>query len=611
MQLQIQQAIHQLEVGAGKRYLRYFLLVLLVLGVAFLYDFRAWKNFSTPEAMDSAQLARNIAEGKGYTTLFIRPLSLALVQEHNEAKSVQAAPDAVPDFARIRASHPDLANPPVYPVVLAGLMKLLPFQFSTDLKSFMWSYNGAFWRYQPDFFIAVFNELLLLGVVVLTFFIGKKLFEPRVGVLAGGLVFGCDLLWRFSGSGLSTMLLILIFLGLTWCLAEIEELAREPRARAYQILWRAAAAGALTGLGALTRYAFGWTILPVVVFLILFSGRKKALNALAAFAVFAVLLGPWVVRNVSVCGAPFGTAGFAIFAGTPLSPQSQLERALQPDLFGALSARLYWHKLMTNLGALLQNDLPTLGGSWVSILFLAGLLLGFHRLSVRRMRYFLLMCLATFLVVQALGRTQLSDESPVVNSENMLVLAVPLVFIFGAAFFFILMDQMDLPARVMRYAVIAAFVVLSCLPMLFALWYRTSPVAYPPYYPPDIQKASGWMRPEELMMSDAPWAVAWYGHRQCAWLTLDAQDDFFSLNDNLKPVSGLYLTARTLDDRLVSDCLRAGTNSWGHFALRVLTAAQLPAGFPLQHSPSGSAALETGFFLTDGDRWKIGKTTGE
>ncbi len=28
--------------------------------------------------MDSAQLARNIADGKGYTTLFIRPFSLYL-----------------------------------------------------------------------------------------------------------------------------------------------------------------------------------------------------------------------------------------------------------------------------------------------------------------------------------------------------------------------------------------------------------------------------------------------------------------------------------------------------------------------------------------------------
>ena len=57
-----------------------------MLALVVLYNLRAYRNFSTPEAMDSAQLARNIADGKGYTTLFIRPLSLYLVQENNEAR---------------------------------------------------------------------------------------------------------------------------------------------------------------------------------------------------------------------------------------------------------------------------------------------------------------------------------------------------------------------------------------------------------------------------------------------------------------------------------------------------------------------------------------------
>ena len=47
-------------------------------------------------------------------------------------------------------------------------------------------------------------------------------------------------------------------------------------------------------------------------------------------------------------------------------------------------------------------------------------------------------------------------------------------------------------------------------------------------------------------MSDIPWAVAWYGQRQCVWLTLkctpDAKDpstreDFFAINDYQKPIN--------------------------------------------------------------------------
>ena len=49
--------------------------------------------------------------------------------------------------------------------------------------------------------------------------------------LSALLVLGCALLWRFSVSGLSTLLLMVIFLGLTWCMLKIEELAREPQPR--------------------------------------------------------------------------------------------------------------------------------------------------------------------------------------------------------------------------------------------------------------------------------------------------------------------------------------------------------------------------------------------
>ena len=83
----IQKLIHSLDTGALPRYLRIVTLGLAVLALAVLHDFRAYRNLDTPEAMDAAQLARNISEGKGYTTLFIRPLSVYLVQKRNQAKS--------------------------------------------------------------------------------------------------------------------------------------------------------------------------------------------------------------------------------------------------------------------------------------------------------------------------------------------------------------------------------------------------------------------------------------------------------------------------------------------------------------------------------------------
>jgi hypothetical protein len=597
----VQRLIHLLEVGAGARYLRYFSLALVVFALGFLYDIRAYKNLDTPEAMDAAQLARNISEGNGYTTLFIRPFSLYLVQKHNQGKTTLSLTNGDYDFARIKAAHPDLANPPVYPVMLAGLMKARAFHYPVELKKPFWSDNSRFSRYQPDFYIAIFNEIFLLIAVALTFFLAKNLFDSNVALLSAVLVLGCELLWRFSVSGLPTILLLVIFLGLTQFLLEIERSSRDPKPRAGWMLGLATAAGVLVGVGALTRYAFGWVIIPVTLFLLLFSGRQRVWHALASFIAFMIILTPWIARNEMVSGTAFGTAGYAVVEGTFVFPRFQLERSTHPELSQALWLTPYLQKLLGNARGILTADLLKTF-SWAGVLFFAGLFLNFRSLGARRVRYFLLTCLGVFIVVQALGRTQLSEMSPEVNSENLLVLLVPLISIFGASFFFTLLHQMVLPLRELRYAIVGLFVGLCCLPLIFALWFKASPVAYPPYYPPEIQQTAGWMKPDELMMSDVPWAVAWYGDRQCVWLTLDAQSEFFAVNDYLKSVQALYLTPETMDGKFVSDWVQSHQFSWGSFIIQAVIQNKIPPEFPLHNAPTGF--LPDRLFLTDRERWK-------
>ena len=593
-----------MEVGGGTRYLRVAALVVGVLTLAVLFDLHSYRNFSTPEAMDSAQLARNISEGKGYTTLFIRPFSLYLIQSHNKAKMAGAVTNADSDFAQIKTAHPDIANAPLYPVVLAGLMKVRTFHYPVELKKPFWSDSGRFSLYQPDFLIALFNEILLLASVVLTFLLALKLFDAAAAWLSATLTIGCEMLWQFSVSGLSTMLLLVIFLALAWCVLKIQEAAGEAQPNARRLLLWVLAAGTLVGLGALTRYSFGWIIIPLVAFLILFSGQRRVTHALAAFGVFAILLAPWVIRNLEVSGTPFGMAGYAMMENTDTFPRFQLERSTNPDLAKAFWLFTpYFKKLMSGVSGILTNGLLKTGG-WAGVLFFAGLFLNFRGASARRIRYFLLMCLLVFIVVQAMGRTQLSDLSPEINSENLIVLLAPLIFIFGAGFFFTMLEQVALPLFQLRYVAIGLFIALCCFPMIDALLPpKVSPVVYPPYYPPKIQEVANYMNPDELMMSDVPWAVAWYGDRQCVWLTLDWQDDFDAIDKNTKPIHGLYLSPQTMDGKFVSEWMEASEHSWGGFLLQVLNDKRVPDKFPLTKAPAGFFPEQ--MFLTDRERWKI------
>jgi hypothetical protein len=578
------------------------------------YNWRSYKNMASQEAMDSAQLARNIARGKGYTTLFIRPFSMYLVKQRSLEKGDAPKVGDITDYSRIRGNHPDLANPPVYPVLLAGLLKVLPLDYTASATKTFWSNNARFWRYQPDFVISLFNQVLFLGVIGLVFLLARRLFDSAVAWLSAGLLLGTELLWRFSVSGLSTMLLLLIFMGLVWCLVLIEQEVRMPKWGPYGVMVLAGAAGAVLGIGGLTRYAFGWLILPVIVYLVLFGGKKRVVLALTAFGAFAAVMMPWVVRNLSVSGAPFGTATYSVVESTLLFPENRLQRALEPDL-GHLYPMAFWLKLNTNLRQIITSDLPKLGGSWIIGFFLAGLMIGFRSPTLSRLRYFVLSCILVLALAQALGRTQLSEASPDINTENLLVLVTPLVCMYGVSLFFLLLELVPLPFLEMRYVVIGLFSLVVCLPMVFVyIPPKAFPVAYPPYYPPAIQTVSGWLKEDELAMSDIPWAVAWYGQRQCVWLTLkcipDAKDpssheNFFAINDYQKPINLLYLTPETMDSKFLSQWIRARELSWGSFIVDCLSNAQVPRYFPLRESQKGW--LPEQLVLADWQRWRKDK----
>ena len=598
-----QALIHKLEVEGGARWLNYLALTVAVLSLAIWYDLHCYRNFANPEAMDAAQVARNLSAGNGFTTEFIRPFSVYLIQKHNHASAPnQTALTNAFDFAQIQGRHPDLANAPVYPLLLAGLWKLHTPDWKVEMHKTFWSEGGRFTRYSPEFFIAIFNQILLLVVVLLTFLVARKIFDTPAAWLAAVLVLGSDVLWKFSVSGLPTLLLLVIFLGVIWCLAAVETLGGDENPEQRRRFILALAVGLLTGLGMLTRYSFGWVILPVILYFVIFGGTRRTGLAVAAFLAFAVVATPWIARNLAMSGTFLGTAGYAVVEGTFAFPGSRLMQSLNPDMTSAYWVLPYTVKLQTNLRYILQDDMLSLGGGWMGILFLAGLLLGLRNVVARRLRYFTMMCLGVFLVVSALGRTQLTYISPELNTENPLVLLTPLVVIFGVAFFLTLLNQMNVPSVQVRYSVVGLVVVLACQQFILTLLPpKTTPGAYPPYYPPEIQKFSGWMRPDELVMSDIPWAVAWYGDRQCTWTTINSQYEFFQFNDFVKPVRALYLTLNTLDAKLFTECLQGGVDSWGNFVLKTVAANQIPPQFPLKTAPYG---LLSGLFLTDRQRWE-------
>jgi hypothetical protein len=234
----------------------------------------------------------------------------------------------------------------------------------------------------------------------------------------------------------------------------VEERFRNQDLRVVPLILLPFLAGLLCAVGGLTRYSFLWLIIPTVCYLLIFgSASWRWISPGVAVAAFFIVVTPWIVRNYHVSGTPLGVPGYAIFNGTPVFPENLLERSLQPDFTppaGAPWITLCTQKGLAGLRQLISGDLFTFNGGIVTAFFLVGLLVVFPNPAASRLRYFVLGVLVLLMVVQSLGRTYLSDDSPLINSENLLIFVAPFVLLFGVHFFWLLLGQVYLPFREVR-----------------------------------------------------------------------------------------------------------------------------------------------------------------
>jgi len=598
----IQTLVHYLEVGAGQVWLRRLVAVVLVVLFAVIYQLTEARNLSAPDAMDAAQLGRTLAERRGYTTGFIRPLSLHLLE--SRAAAVGGDPRAV-----LTAPHPDISNPPVYPMMLAALFKVMPAQFRYGLPT-----DQFFRRPYAEVFISAMNLGLFAGVVVLVASLGRRLFDPTVGFLAAGTTLVTEHFWRFANAGLPTLWLMVLVLLLVHLLVSFDRAASEPVPSGWRLLGFALTAGVLIGIAAMTRYAFAWLVVPVAAFL-WWRGSpwRWRLVAAVAFTV-TVIMAPWLFRNWRLSGNPLGTALYSVVANTETFAGDRLERSQNPQL-GDMHRLEPVYKFVANVATILRDEIPRLGGSWLTAFFLVGLIVPFHHPTRNRIRWFLLFNLLVLTAVQGATRTSLTSSFGTFTGENLLVVLAPVAFVFGAGVVVLLLDQIEWPAPLLRtlvlnlvLAALAAPFLITCLPP------RSLSLSDPPYRPAIIREFAGFTPPGTFFMSDIPWAVAWYGPRECIWVTLRVQEDseanvnnrredFFVFAEGRRPVQAVYLSPYWADQPMRARFFGDPDFAWGRYYLDVMLRQNIPPKAPLKHILGGSYMVNGHFLAADKDYW--------
>jgi 4-amino-4-deoxy-L-arabinose transferase-like glycosyltransferase len=579
----IQTAVFQIEIGRGRKIMYWALLVLLAAALSLVYTAGQFRGLDKRESMDMAQLARNIAHGQGFTTYVIRPLSLWQL-EHNGWDIRDKA-----TRVKLIMNHPDICNPPLYPLALAGLFKILP------AKAF--TYDTAEHVYYPERWVMLpFDQLCLFASLLLTYVWAKRLFDRRVAIMATWLMFFSDTLWSYAVSGLLTNFLMLLFLLATYCLfvadgklnpaapsegAPTDSAPAPATGRA--ALWVLASA-VLLGLCFLTRYLAAFFLIPMVIYVMrLFRGWVAAMWAAVYVAVFAAVITPWLVRNHRVSGNALGIARYELVDRTAEFRGETLPRSYNPNFQGAYSMRTLWIKFLTDARVVLLDNLRLVGTDFLVLFFGAGVLYGFRRRDVSRLRGLVLGMITVAILAMSLIGSDPERSGPEVGGGNLLVLLLPIIAIYGTAFFYLLLDRIPFRIKLTRGLAISGFVLLNVSPMIFTLLPpRQALFPYPPYISPVARAVSAQFEPDSLACSDLPWAVAWDGERRTLWIPM-TMDDFYEIHDFVAPkgIQYLLLTPYMIDSRPQTEVDKGEFKGWETF-LR----GQLPTRFPLKaYSP--------------------------
>jgi len=259
---------------------------------------------------------------------------------------------------------------------------------------------------------------------------------------------------------------------------------------------------------------------------------------------------------------------------------------------------------LSNARQNLLTNLRLIGSDFLVFFFGVGLMYGFRRRDATRLRGVLVGAIVFAIFAMSLIGSDPERLSPEVGGGNLLVLFLPLVAIFGVAFFYLLLDRIPFRIKLTRGLAIGVFVALNVAPMVFTMLPpRPGQFPYPPYLPPVTRTVANFFEPNELGCSDMPWSVAWDGDRRTVWLPMTV-DEFYQISDFVAPkgVQFVFLTPYFLDTKRQSEVFKGEYKGWAG-----VYQGQLRSDFPLKAfvAPTADHIL-----LADRTRWAKKPTEG-
>ena len=570
--------VYSIDTGTGLKVIRVGLYFLLLLVVAMVYTATQYRGLTSGEAMDFAQLGRNLSLEQGFVTKCVRPESMTVVAAHNS------------DDPLIK-THPDLYHPPAYPALLslgfnafklAGLDPYL--QEDKDTRS-----EGLPCE---KWVIIPLNLFFTMLTGFFVFLLGKQLFTRHIGLVGMTVYFLSDLAWADAISGLNISMAVCFIVASFYAIV-VSMLNKQNGLPVMKWLVPFFLSIVCAAIAFLTRYISIVALPGLCLYAWLMSGRfRGGMRYVIIFVLlYSLMIAPWLIRNQMVCGNPMGLALHTALYDTSEYPDNTLARDLDANVSLGQSTKLLKDKWNLTYTGRHSVAIPAIGGGILTALFLATFFYHFVRPQVNYLRWGVGVSLLSMTAVAGI----FSD-----SSMAMLHAFWPFIILLALAFFQILLDRMDLGVKLYEQALRVFIVLLAMIPMVLRILPPRAERPDPPYIVPIISAVGDMFAPHEVISSDMPWATAWYGDQTSVLLPKNL-DQFYHIIGYQQYISGIYFSPISYNRSFIN-LVEGDEKSWGEILM-----GRKPQDFPLQKT----FGLYKGGHVLLSDRSRTGRDRAE
>ena len=278
--------------------------------------------------------------------------------------------------------------------------------------------------------------------------------------------------------------------------------------------------------------------------------RPRGVAAVSGLILLLLLVAYPLTQNQVYSGSIGGTAFLAIFNGLGPFGIDPVMRAYDlGDSYLPLENLPF--RILRASFVQADNLYAYLGSIPTAPIFFLALLHAFKRPSIATFRW----CILLMWVFAVLGMAIFGIGDNKLDPNQIHCLFAPLMAAYGLAFIAILWAKVPLPQDLsfLRVAPSVVIVILSAGPLLMGLpsairdgaLGKNSP-NWPPYYPPALNlRLASLTQENEIVVSDIPWAVAWYADRTSLWLPRDVEvfEDIEEMAENEgSPIAGILIS---------------------------------------------------------------------